>query len=1520
MNMWHKSTTTEALLDCGATNNFIDPRAVKTLGIGTKELHTPLTVNNVDGTVNRDGTITHFCNLWARQGSQTKKMGFYVANLGRDRIILGYPWFRLFNPDFDWAQNTLKGDTVEIDTAGYRQKQKVQIHATQLTNTAQEVERTEVQKLIPEQYHQHWEVFSELAANRFPPAREEDHAIVLKEGAPATIDCKVYRQTETELEATRNFIQDSLAKGYITDSKSPYASGLFYRAKADGKLRPIMDYRALNKWTVRDTYPLPLIGNILDHLQGKTLFTKFDIRWGFNNIHIKEEDQWKAAFKTPFGLYEPTVMYFGLTNSPATFCRAMRKMLRSLHLKYPDEVFDFVDDVLVATRGNKPRHRQIVNELLTLFAKESYFLRPAKCEFEQTRVTYLGLVVDGETLRIDPKKADGLHNWPRELKTVKEVRSVLGVLGYQHPFIPHYADLARPLTALTKKDHPFKWTDECRTALDTLINAVTKGPVLAQPDLSLPFFLQVDASAYATGAILTQQDERKKHRAIAFFSKTFNEAERNYDIHDRELVAVYRGLTHWQHLLLSSPFPVMVLTDHKNLEYYKEPHHINRRIARYVQQLADYNFILKHIPGEQNKADALSRRPNYPTGTDDNSNVTVLPPHLFCQSTTLVNLFTRATTLSSLDERVHAHQLKQPDVLQKWATTYPLKKEGELFWYGDRLVVMEDASLRRGVISLYHNSTTAGHPGISNTAWAITRDFWWPALKRDVTEYVKGCPICQSRKNQPNKAQPPLFPISSETYSTPFSSIAMDFIVKLPLSESYDTILTITDTFSKASIFIPCNETIDAVKTAKLYTTYVLPHYGLPSRIISDRDPRFTSTFSRELCRALSIDQNISTAYDPQTDGQSERTNQRLEQYLRIFINSYQTNWASLLPLAQYTLNATPNATTHKAPFQIILGYIPKVHQTSRPFRSPSVEVRLEQIKQARFKAASALHKAADLELPSRFSPYQKGDKVWLEGRNLTTTHPTAKLAPRRYSPFPITRIVSRTSYQLQLPAQWKIHNVFHASLLTPYKETSLNGSKYQEPAPDLIDGQPEWEVEQILRSRRYRNQLQYQVRWKGFSEAHDSWEPATHIYADKLLQDFYKKHPTAAQNLTTPPTTTIRTMTTSPALIDHLDSPPTPLSLSDRLGPAPPQPSQTPPPLPPSPPQSPQPIIVDTCPSTPETDPLNADLDLADFGKDYSTPEGFVVFDRTIPDHHHYGRKFVTPEGTLRYPHYIKFAIDHVHHHHYVYGARDDINEARTHYGWPLQAQAFIGPVPAGNHSVDPAVLVGDEEQQVHVDIVLLELRDKGVAADVDLYRELVPQEESIRLREIELKREKELWALRHQEVKDRLHNSRAMARLHPYLTGASLVQDPHYQSPHSPPHPNVTLDVATQLCLQHNIRIVHMPQLHDEPNSGNRPNRHPLPHPIRCRKCKQLNPDHQYLQCPALQDCLWCGARNHSHKNCPNPHSKCYYKTRCNVPYIHKNGGRYCPIHDKGTDDYEWDGDDGGAYDDVDWESFHT
>ena len=596
----------------------------------------------------------------------------------------------------------------------------------------------------------------------------------------------------------------------------------------------------------------------------------------------------------------------------------------------------------------------------------------------------------------------------------------------------------------------------------------------------------------------------------------------------------------------------------------------------------------------------------------------------------------------------------------------------------------------------------------------------------------------------------------------------MDFIVKLLLSDSYDTILTITDTFSKASIFIPCNETINAEQTAKLYTTYVLPHYGLPHRIISDRDPRFTSVFSRELCRTLGISQNISTAYHPQTDGQSERTNQCLEQYLRIFIDYHQQNWASLLPLAQYTLHAWPNATTKKAPFELILGHIPKVHQSARPFKSPSVESRLQQLKQARKEAKEALQKATNLTLPTHFKPYQIGDKVWLEGHNLTTTHPSSKLAPRRYGPFPITHVVSRTSYQLKLPPQWKIHDVFHATLLTPYKETALNGKSYQEPAPDLIDGQPEWEVESILRVRRRRNQLQYLIRWKGFLEAHDSWEPAKNVHADKLVQEFYKRHPNAIRFIPSPTIIHSINMTTTP-LSERIKDAPTPLPLADRL--SSPSPSTSPPP----PAVIDEPLVsIDTRPpSRAGTEPSSVEVDIGMMGRDFSTPEGFSMFKRTIPNHHNYSQKIEMPDGTQRWPHYIQFVVDTTTHNHYVYATRDNLR--RVKYGWVLEAAPFIGCTVPEVDETNLQPLLGSEDQRLGVDIALNTINNKGVTADTDRLRELALEDMVLTRRERELADEHTSWRVRDAETRGRLTKARVISRIHPYLNHSALIPD-HY------------------------------------------------------------------------------------------------------------------------------------------------
>ncbi len=278
----------------------------------------------------------------------------------------------------------------------------------------------------------------------------------------------------------------------------------------------------------------------------------------------------------------------------------------------------------------------------------------------------------------------------------------------------------------------------------------------------------------------------------------------------------------------------------------------------------------------------------------------------------------------------------------------------------------------------------------------------------------------------------------------------------------------------------------------------------------------------RELCRNLNIKQNISTAYHPQTDGQSKRTNQWLEQYLRIFGNRAQTDWAKWLPLAQYTHNAWPSAATGKSPFKLIMGHVPYAHVGKTHSLAPAVDSRLAQTKAMRQAAQQAITHAQQITIrATKYKPFKEGQKVWLEATHLKTTHPTAKLSPRRYGPFEITKKLSHVVYQLRIPQQWKIHDVFHTALLTPYKETEEHGPNYHEPPPDVIEGEPEWEVEQIVGARRFgcSRRLQYRVRWTGYSDAHDTWETADDVHAPQLTVDFWKGNQALAKRIAYKPT-----------------------------------------------------------------------------------------------------------------------------------------------------------------------------------------------------------------------------------------------------------------------------------------------------------------------------------------------------------------------------------------------------------------
>ena len=724
-----------------------------------------------------------------------------------------------------------------------------------------------------------------------------------------------------------------------------------------------------------------------------------------------------------------------------------------------------MDDILVATDDNLELHRTIVREILQVMKDESLFLKLAKCEFEKRKVEYLGLILDHDTIRPDPTKVAGLREWPRRLKTVKEVRSTLGLLNYHRAFVPGFSHIVKLLTQLLKKGEPFLWTTTCTKALDRIIDILTLEPVLTHPDPNKPFELEVDASNFATGAILFQQDKRGKPKPIGFHSKTLLKEEMNYDIYDKELTVLDQGLETWRHLLIGRH--TIIHTDHANLTFYRQPQKLSPRAKRAVARIMQYDIAIKHKPGLLNKADALSRRPDYPQGTSEEE--IAFPPSLFVDELTTDDL------LSSIEQaqQRHCNALhKQPH----------LQLINDLYYHGSRLIVPEDNELRRGVLSLYHDSTTAGHPGVRRTSDTLARNYWWANQKRDVINYIKGCATCQSTKPRTTRPKPPSSPIPPRHTHLPFGTITMDFITKLPLSRGHDSILTITDhDCSKAALLFPCKETITAEEVAVLYTKHVFPHYGIPREIITDRDPRFTSSFTRALLEQLGITKNMSTAFHPQTNGQSERTNQWVEQYLQIYGNTTQTDWADWLPLAQYVHNSWINESTKQIPFKLLIGGLPSRHYQAWS-EIKTDEPRERQIKEIRQKATKALEHAQELikrKNRKDYPQYKEGNQVWLEATNLKTTHPTAKLALKRYGPFSIIKKISDIVYQLELPRNWKIHNVFHSSLLSPYRETEIHGPNYHEPPPEIIEGEPEYKVEAVIGSRRTgkNRKLEYRIR-----------------------------------------------------------------------------------------------------------------------------------------------------------------------------------------------------------------------------------------------------------------------------------------------------------------------------------------------------------------------------------------------------------------------------------------------------------
>ena len=391
--------------------------------------------------------------------------------------------------------------------------------------------------MVPERFHEWIKVFGKKQLERMPTRKLWDHAIDVKEGFVPRKE-KVYPLLREKRKEVREIVKKQLRKGYIQLSKLPQTVPVFFVGKKDGKKRMVQDYRYLNEWTIKNNYPLPLISDVLENIGTKKLFTKMDLRWGYNNVRIKEGDEWKAAFTTLEGSFEPTVMFFGLMNSLATFQAMMNELLRDLI--NIGKVAVFIDDVIVGMESEEG-HDELVAEVVKRLEENDLYMKPEKCKWKVKEVEFLGVVIRPEEIKMEKEKVKEVLEWPTP-KCVKDVQKFLGLANYYRWFIEGFAMVARPLHDLVKKDKKWVWTEKEEKTFQELKEQFTKKPVLAAPDINKKMRMEVDASDYVTGGVLSMECKDGLWRLVAFLSKLLNETERNYEIHDKKMLTIIRGL------------------------------------------------------------------------------------------------------------------------------------------------------------------------------------------------------------------------------------------------------------------------------------------------------------------------------------------------------------------------------------------------------------------------------------------------------------------------------------------------------------------------------------------------------------------------------------------------------------------------------------------------------------------------------------------------------------------------------------------------------------------------------------------------------------------------------------------------------------------------------------------------------------------------------------------------------------------------------------------------------------------
>lgn len=901
------------------------------------------------------------------------------------------------------------------------------------------------------------------------------------------------RQPLGKRDTEKEEIQKMLDRGVIEPSTSSWSSPIVLVTKKDGSTRFCVDYRRLNDVTIKDAYPIPKVEECLDALSGSKWYCCMDLNSGFWQVALNPEDKHKSAFSTSLGLYQFTVMPFGLANSPSTFERLIENVLRGLQW---EECLVYMDDIIVPAE-NFEQGLVRLEHVFQRLEQANLKLKPSKCVFFKKSVRFLGHLVSEEGVETDPDKINTVSNWtiPRNKK---QLRSFLGLCSYYRRFVSGFAAIARPLHKLCEKAEKFQWSDEANNAFELLKTALTSTPILAYPQLGKTFILDTDASDFATGAVLSQEQEGEE-RVIAYMSKSLNAHERSYCVTRKELLAVIVALKKFHTYLYGQK--VLLRTDNSAVSWMKNLKLPTGQMARWIQELGLYDITVVHRKGRKHSnADALSRAPckvcrRY---ADDPVTIKEVEELDACDDSRAnipdVQIAVRVVTRSQ-DQIKHAPELLHgwdPETVRneqkndsvigpvldckekspsrpKWREISSLSPPSKiLFGQWDRLethsgmlyriwsdgkndvtqLIVPTAN-RRQLLMLNHDIPTAAHLGWKATLKRIQTDFYWPGMKADVQKYCEHCDKCAARKpsRASNKA-----PLGRNLVGGPMEKVSMDILGPLITSERGNKyVLVMSDEFTKwvEAFAIPNQETSTIVN---VFVDQFVCRFGVPLQVHTDQGRNFESALFKQMCDLFHIYKTHTTSFRPQANGHVERFNRTLLNMLSVFCNKNQRSWDTLLPQVMMAYRATEHSTSGFTPNMMVFGrnvILPSQAVVGRPERVREAETAPEAYVEELQDSLEKAHEIARQNL-RRQAVYRKkyydanakeralhvGQPVWLHDPSIKPGL-CKKLANRWNGPYKIEKKLDDLTYLVRTSPS-KVPRAVHIDRLLPYKGEHL--------------------------------------------------------------------------------------------------------------------------------------------------------------------------------------------------------------------------------------------------------------------------------------------------------------------------------------------------------------------------------------------------------------------------------------------------------------------------------------------------